>query len=1177
MQDSVQKSIELAKDLQGRINQNLGHSEKKFRDKMKKMLENPRSKVLLIELLDRSFRSKNHGTAYELISHTLRRYGIADFFSPFEKVLLQSFLCIGDKLPSLSVSLFIKNLRKDTRGLVLDETPMCLKKHSAARAKQDIRLNVNLIGEEVLGNLEANYRLQKYEDALKSSYIDYISIKITTIFSQINHLDFNYSKDEIVKRLDRLYAIAESKQKSGVEKFVNLDMEEFKDLELTVEAFIESVAKFDIKAGIVLQAYLPDSYSYLKELVAFSKARVESGKPPIKIRIVKGANMEAEETIASLRGWELPTFRKKVDTDSNYNKMLEFVLQDSNFQYVNIGLASHNIFQLAYAITRVEEAGAKECFSFEMLEGMSPKASDEIAKNHPLILYAPVCSKENFNNAIAYLVRRLDENTGKDNFMRHAFDLEVDSPIWKQQEELFKQAIAGMQSVQEASYRIQNRLQETQGSNASLDSFANEPDTDFTLAPNRQWANEIKQKYSNFPPMQITPIIGDKSPKDSEPKELKAKGGEAVIGTVYNGTKENIQSAMDFLKAPHPKLDFAKLGEILLKTAEVVARRRGDLIGLVAIEVGKTFVETDAEVSEAIDFLRFYPHSMKRLLDRHTDCELSPKGVGVVIAPWNFPVGISVGGIAASLASGNRVLYKPSHLSCLTGSLICECFYEAGLPKDYLVFMPSSGRDINEIALPGADFAIFTGGEEAAYKILERNPTLFLSAETGGKNATIVSKMADRDQAIKNVIHSAFSNSGQKCSATSLLILEKEVYEDEHFKRALTDAAQSMAVGDPLQLKNKIGYLSDTIDEKVQAGLTLQVGEEWSLAPSFEGDNPYAMKPCIKYGVKEGSFSHLTEFFAPVLSVMCANDLSQALHIANSTGYGLTSGLESLDEREWDYYLRHIEAGNIYINKPTTGAIVIRQPFGGIKKSAVGFGRKAGGYNYVTQFVNIKPRLDSKPKADSTPGGSVFEDRFQHFVSTRMRGHEYEARLNSLLDSVRSYSYYNEVEFMQTRDEANIRGEDNLFYYKPVGSVIYRICQEDSLEDILRIIAACEIVNTRLTLSIKATQISPDLEFVLENVKILGLQNLSVDHESEEEFIKRAGSYGLIRYLGSLDSNSQICQRLIKNGDANGKLIANHRPHHNGYFELLYYHTERSASIAYHRYGNLGRRSLSGA
>ena len=310
MQKIIQKTLLVAQNLQTSIQQNISDNEKAFHHKMQKLLENPRNKIMLIELLDRAFRTKDSSISFEFIAHTLSKYGIADFFTPFEKCLLVSFLTFGKFAPKFSVPFFVKHLRNDTKSLVLDLDT--LKAHSHKRARENITLNINLIGEEVLGEAESAYRIAKYEEALKSDYITYISIKITTIFSQINIIDFEYSKNEVVKRLDYLYEIAlEEQKRQGKSKFINLDMEEFRDLELTVAAFMESVGKFDIKAGIVLQAYIPDSFEYLKTLFAFSKERAQKGMQPIKIRFVKGANMESEETIASQRGWALPTFNRK--------------------------------------------------------------------------------------------------------------------------------------------------------------------------------------------------------------------------------------------------------------------------------------------------------------------------------------------------------------------------------------------------------------------------------------------------------------------------------------------------------------------------------------------------------------------------------------------------------------------------------------------------------------------------------------------------------------------------------------------------------------------------------------------------------------------------------------------------------------------------------------------------
>ncbi|EAH5552820.1 proline dehydrogenase family protein [Campylobacter upsaliensis] len=1165
----IQKSIALAEELQSKIEQNLSASERQFHAKMQKLLNNPKNKVMLIELLDRSFRCKDKKASFELIEHTLNKFGIADFFSAFEKFLLFSFLNFGKLSPNLSVPFFISHLRNDTKAMVLDADENFLAPHITKRKnEQNITLNVNLIGEEVLGEAESKYRMQKYEEALKSSYITYISIKITTIFSQINIIDFDYSKDEVVKRLDKLYALAlEEQNRQGVSKFINLDMEEFRDLELTVAAFMESVGKFDIKAGIVLQAYIPDSYEYLKKLLAFSKERVLKGMQPIKIRFVKGANMESEETIASQRGWELPTFERKIDTDSNYNKMLDLVLEDENYKYINVGIASHNIFEIAYAYTRIKEAGASESFTFEMLEGMSLQCSYELSKMHDLILYAPVCDEAHFNNAIAYLVRRLDENTSEDNFMRYFFNLKVGSKEWEEQKSLFLNALEGIKTLDNTTHRKQDRtkIQDTPSSYITK-TFTNESDTDFILSQNRLWAQNIKAKYENLSDYNVYPVAGelDFTQADLNTLEVKDKIAHRTIGTAYLAGENELKAALKVAKNSNfTQKSSDEIYGILAKVAKLMRERRGDLIGLAALETGKTFLEIDPEVSEAIDFVEFYPHSLETLKKQNPNTTFKPKGIGVTIAPWNFPVGISVGTIAAPLAAGNVVLYKPSSLSMLTGYKLCECFWDAGIPRDALIFLPAKGSDISKYILSdeAVKFSILTGGEDTAYAMLEANPTLLLSAETGGKNATIVSKFADRDSAVKNIIHSAFSNSGQKCSATSLLVLEDEVYEDEEFKKALVDAAASLAVGSPFVFKNKLGALCDKPSEKlIKAINELEAGEEWALKPQFIDDNAHLMTPGIKYGVKKGAFTHMNELFAPLLSVMRAKDLKEAIELVNATGYGLTAGFESLDEREWEYFHTHIEAGNIYINKPTTGAIVLRQPFGGVKKSAIGFGRKVGIYNYITQFMDIEAKADTNlldsPLANALEKLSKASDE-----ST-------QATLANATLMAKSYAYHYKHEFSVARDYVNIRGEDNLFSYTRIKNLAFRVCEQDSLQDILGVIIGYHTLGLSPLVSYDSTQSS----IIKELKKICKAVDLGADfvEENEEQFIAKISKFERIRYHAKADKNSPLYQAAAKEA----KIIIRDKPLLNGRFELLFYHNEKALSVSYHRYGNLGIRAL---
>jgi len=933
--DVMNKSMELAAQWQTRATEKLSDFENTFHTKMQKMLSNPVDKVFLIELMDQCFRSHDVSRVENQIEYLFSKYGMASFFTDSERFLVFLFRHAGTYIPKISIPLFVNNIRKDTSNVVLPGEDKALNKHLQNRKNNDgTRVNINIIGEVVLGNNEAEGRMAKYLKALENPNIDYLSIKISTIYAQINSLAFEQTVEALVPRIAKIFLQAKNHpfvNKKGEKeyKFVNLDMEEYRDLPLTVSAFkkaLELPELYDYKAGIVLQAYLPDSHLWQKDLTEWAKLRVKNGGSPIKVRLVKGANMEMEKTESSLHGWKLTTYTDKMDTDSNYKVMSEYALQPENAKAVNLGVASHNLFELAYGYELAKHNEVLDHFSLEMLEGMSEAARVAIAdvSGQNVILYAPTADKDQFTNAIAYLVRRLDENTSEDNFIRYSFGLTANSP-----------------------------------------QFTSEPDTDFVLAPNREWAKKIRTKWKKSTTDTVKPIpiivggedlYGDRETVNCFDKSQQAE--KVICGSYTVSAAEDLKKACD-IAASDPdgwrKLSRNERHQVLSKAATEVRKRRGDLIGVAAAEVGKVFTETDVEVSEAVDFLEFYPHST-RYFEENKNLTFKGKGVGLVVPPWNFPIAIPLGGVAASLAAGNTVIIKPASDAVLCAYEMCKCFWEAGVSKNTLQFVPCPGRVAGEHLIKNekVDYVILTGGEDTAKRMLEARPNLLLSAETGGKDATIVTAMADRDQAIGNIIHSAFSNSGQKCSATSLLILENEVYYDQKFKEALVDAASSMAVGSVWDFKNKIGTLANKPSGSLKRALeSLDEGESWLLKPEYVDGNEYMLKPSIRWGVKPGNFCHMNELFGPVLSVMRADDLKHAVELVNQTGYGLTSGIESLDEREINYWRKNIFAGNLYINRSTTGAVVLRQPFGGLGKSAIGSGRKAGIYNYITQFMDI--------------------------------------------------------------------------------------------------------------------------------------------------------------------------------------------------------------------------------
>lgn len=1179
-----EKSKRVATEWQEVISDNRESSEKKFHQMMKRMLKEPRNKVFLIELLDQSFRSQNPARVADQLEYLFNQYGHTDIFSQFEEILIWMFRHVGIFLPEISVPLFVKYLRNDISSIVIKGESAALSKHLQHRKSEGTRVNINLIGEAVLGEREAQGRIDKYIKALQNPDIDYISIKISTIFSQITPLAHEWTVDELVNRLEKIYSAAMDhtfvdKDGQTKDKFVNLDMEEYRDLHLTLDAFKKTLdqPKFkSLHAGIVLQAYLPDTFEEVKSLVAWAKARVEAGGSAIKVRLVKGANQEMELTEASLRGWECVTYLNKAQSDANFKLIMDYLFSPEVAPYVHTGIASHNLFDQALAWTLVKERGLQEYHTAEMLEGMSETAYQTLIKEGMnVILYAPIATAKTFTNAIAYLVRRFDENTAEQNFLRHSFGLSINTPQWETLLESYQASIDALDDLPLNPYRLQDRNIEPEKEIVDFDAyrFKNAHDTDFALRTNREWAEKIRDKWKSINEIggyHALPVIAGKEIECLEtiPVIDKSQYHEGIqVGSYSYATPEQLKKAIKIAKEDPDgwrDLDVKQRQRILMDAAHEIEKRRGDLIGVAAAEVGKVFTETDVEVTEAIDFLNFYPYSVRQI-EGYNGIHTRGKGVGLVVSPWNFPVAIPVGGVAAALAAGNTVLLKPATDSVLCAYMLCEALWAAGVSKSTLQFVPCSGSEAGEhlVKSKDIDFVIFTGGEKTAYEMLKSKPGLFLSAETGGKDATIVTALADRDQAVKNVVASAFNNSGQKCSATSLLVLEKELYADDDFKETLIDVASSLNVGSVWDFKNRIGTLSNKPSGHLSKSLEyLDSNETWALEPSWEDNNPYMLKPAIRYGTQKGDFCHMHELFGPVLSVMKAEDLDEAIDIVNATGYGLTSGLESLDKREQQQWEHSIKAGNLYINRMTTGAIVLRQPFGGMGKSAIGSGRKAGGLNYVSQFMHIAS--DGQMLWKSTCHDEV--DRL-HALLDGERCHI--DTIDKAMQIASHFACFLIDEFLQDHDYVNIRGERNTIRYIPVKSVLFRFDPEDTLVSMLVSIVAAKMVGAKVRVSLAKNHDAESLRWLEQKSQVLMSDNDELVLENEDELVASISNFERIRFL-----NADVSERLyVKAADEAIHIAAEPFVSH-GRIELMHYFLEQSISDSYHRYGNLGLKGL---
>lgn len=1183
----AQQAAGLARLLQQRAVELQTPQERRQQAELDRMIQNPRDKITLTQMTDQAFRSNTPHRAVDQIVHILDVQGIPRFFTPVDRALLKGFQSFGRYLPGVAAPAVKEKMHHETANVVLPAEKELLTEHLRARRDEGVRMNVNYLGEALLGEEEAQNRLRGYLQALQLPETEVISVKISTIYSQISSLAYEQTLSVLCDRLELLYRAAAKStftRANGqvVPKFVYLDMEEYRDMRLTSDAFMRTLDRTGLEhvaAGMVLQAYVPDAFRVQRRLLKWARERVDKGGAPVTLRIVKGANMEMERLEASLFGWPQGPYKTKPETDANYRRMVKLGMQPDNLEVVRLGVASHNLFELAYGLVMATKLAALDRVQFEMLEGMAThqrRAVFEHSRN--LLLYAPACTKENFINAIGYLVRRLDENTGPDNFLRHAFKLEVDSAEWQQLATQFLTAFDLMESVSDAPRRTQDRREPPMtpaDPHSPWHHFRNEPDTDFSLPQNVAWAQQVVPEWEgrHGDDAADIPLIvaGEEVDAERTVKDCWDPSRPGVIvGRYRQANADDIQRAV-VCAAEDPdgwrdKSADARR-EVLRQVAQELRASRGDLMGAAMCDAGKTLLESDPEVSEAVDFAEFYSKTAQYFAEL-PGLSASGRGVVVVVSPWNFPIAIPCGGIAAALAAGNTVILKPASDSVLVAYELCRCFWRAGVSQRTLQLIPCAGATEGQqlVAHPDIDTVILTGGTDTALAMLKAAPRLRLLAETGGKNATVVTALADRDQAIKNIIHSAFSHSGQKCSATSLLILEREVFEDEDFKRSLCDAVKSLHVGSAWEPRTKIGPLirppSGVLDTALKE---LEKGESWAVMPRRDRDNPHLYSPAVKWGVQPGSFTHCTEFFGPVLGVMQAKDIHEAIEFVNQTGYGLTSGIESLDDREREIWRESVRAGNLYINRGTTGAIVLRQPFGGMGKSAFGPGIKAGGPNYVAQLMQFSEEGPSK-NSQCELHAHLKSLREQLSAGERPTTAETAQQLRAAIDS---YADWFDREFGREHDHFKLIGQDNIRRYLPVKEMRIRVHADDQPFDIIGRVAAARTAGCRITVSTPPGSF-PAVAW-LDNVTEAWAGAIEFVEETDEQLaeIIRDRQTQRIRYAAP----DRVPDPIRVAAGETGLFVADEPVQGHGRIELLWYVEEQSISDSYHRYGNLGART----
>jgi RHH-type proline utilization regulon transcriptional repressor/proline dehydrogenase/delta 1-pyrroline-5-carboxylate dehydrogenase len=1135
-----------------------------------RLMHDPVGQVLTTALTDRVYRSRDPGCVVDSARQLLRRLGIPRYLPAAARAQLLLLLRAGPFVPGLAARGVLRRLREETRHVVFSAEEPALSEHLELRRREGARVNLNYLGEAVLGEREAALRCESYVALLSRPDVEAISVKLSSIASRAELLSFDDTLADLKPRLRRIYRAALTHRfrdargdGAGMPKLVSLDMEAYRDLQLTYELFTQLLDEpefTELSACLVLQAYLPDSFGYQSALTGWAMQRVARGAAPTRLRIVKGANLAAERVECALRGWQLPIYETKLEVDANYKAMLQYACRPEHARALHIGVASHNLFDVAFALTLRAKHGLTHEISFELLEGMADplrRALQDLSED--VLVYCPIVESGSMQTAIAYLTRRLDENTAPENFLRNGFGMRVGDAAWERERAAFTAALARRNLLSHAPRRTQDRAQEparvrVQCATLSLDDFANEPDTDFALPNNRAFIQRLLDEWRTRERFDIAmQIAGERVLRaplrdgfdPSRPGVCPYRHPLANDADIERALASAASAAPRCARRPVPER-----AELLLTIARGLRESRGPLIAAMLLDAGKRIEQADAEVSEAIDFAEYYARCYSEHA-RAPEFALEPKGVVVVTPPWNFPLAIPASGALAALMAGNSVILKPALETVLVAERFANICYTAGVPSDalQLVFCEDQlGSQLIRDARVAS--VVLTGATLTARKFHELRPGLDLLAETGGKNAVIVTGLADRDLAIKEILASAFGHSGQKCSAASLLICTAEVYDDPAFSEVLRDATSSLPVGSAWDARSVVTPLiQPPAGPLLRAITTLEPGERWLVEPRLAADNPRLLSPGVKFDVAADSFTHQSELFGPVLSVMRATDLDHAIALANGTPYGLTAGLFSLDEREQERWAERIQAGNLYLNRAVTGAIVRRQPFGGWKASSFGPGAKAGGSNYVLQFSRAADRETDTPVEAPLPEVAAFLSVVRPYITARDKERLSQAACR-FAQAVRNH-------FAQTHDPSRVLGESNVFRYRACDSVLIRAAPDAALVDALLACVAAISAGARFSLSVDPA-CAPDATWLTR------LPSCNPSRQGAPQAATRlASGVQRVRLFGSCEPQLMAAAREHAIHVAREPVLMAAR------IELLHYVREQVLCNAYHRYGSL--------
>jgi RHH-type proline utilization regulon transcriptional repressor/proline dehydrogenase/delta 1-pyrroline-5-carboxylate dehydrogenase len=1093
-------------------------------------------------------------------------------------------------LPAPAVPIARRMLREVLRPLVVDARRAKIEAEiarvrgdddaTAPSASGRVRLELVRLGETVLGEAGAARRLSAIHELIRRDDVDQVAVDVRSVVRPASEWAFDERVADAAAKLAPLYATAAT---NGV--IITLDVAEHDDLDLTIAVFtrlLEDPRLLAMAAGISLPASLPDALPALEELSAWSESRVDQGGTPITVRLRSGAAIAAERAKAALHGWTPATHETDIDAAAALLRCLDRALRPERTRAVRIGVGGADLGIAAYAWLLAQERGVADALELDLLLGQDPGRVRVLARETgAVLLRAPVVDPGEFDITIGQWIRLLDADapSAADSGKRLLSALlrsteaslrttprrtqnrlapvheSVRSPAQAPDpEEQLTKAVLGISRGSEDQPFLETAVysaREIDADAGGAPGFANAPDTDPSLAANREWARQVFARIA--------------AESENPPAATRAVADQETVRALLMRTRE---SGIQWGSRPA-----SERADVLHRAAAALEGNRGELIAIAAAETGLLLPEGDAEVSRAADSARYYAITAREL-DAVAGAAFEPAALTVACSSWRAPIAEPADAALAALAAGSAVVLVPAPQALRSASAMAEVLWQAGVPRDALV-VADTGLDTALVSIDDVDLVLLSGSRDDAARIRAHRPGLSLLAETAGRNAAIVTASADLDQAAADLVRSAFARGGQAATAVSAVILVGPAGRSKRFARQLADAARSLRAGWPADPAAQVGPLIERPDGAAERSLTrLDDEEEWLVRPRAVGadESGRLWRPGIRVGARPERLSERVTGAVPVLDVMHAPTLEAAIDLHNDIACGLVAALHAHDPAELGLWLERVEAGMLFVNRDTTGSVVQRRPSGGWKHSSLGGGAKSGGPNRLIGLGSWHPRR------------SVAQSSTLH-----LRG--LDSRITALIEAAQPSLGYEEFEWLRraalsdalawdrefgrVRDVSRLGVERNLLRYRPV-PVEIRVAADARLHDLLRVVIAAVRAGSAFVLSI-TDGLPAGVRHALTDLQA------SVYLESDAEWLERGlrhsaaegegGLFGLpradrVRLVGGADAVAGLRAQLI--GAASG---ADEVSVHDGEvtpagrIELLTFVREQSITITAHRHG----------